>query len=335
MRTKVSIIILNWNGKKFLKNCLISLKKVNYQPLEIIVVDNHSSDGSQDYVKRFHPQVKLIENRENYGFAKGNNLGFKAASGDYLLFLNNDTQVTPDFLKTMMVNFQKDSLIGCVQPQMRVMDQPNLIDEVGAYLTATGFLYHFGYRKDYRQKKYQKKRTIFSAKGACLLIPRKVLKKTGLFDEDFFIFFEETDLCFRIWLAGYKVIYEPKSVIYHVVGGDTTDKYKYERRIYLIFKNMNCCYLKNFGLFNFLRIYPFFLAVQLGVIFYFLITLKFNLLKVICQAYAWNLVHFKETLKKRAVVQKKIRKISDAELDRKIMAQPHFPYYLQLLRGLK
>lgn len=332
--TKVSIIILNWNGKRFLKKCLNSFKKVKYSPLEIIVVDNNSSDGSQEYVKKFHPQVKLIENKQNQGFATGNNAGFKASTGDFILFLNNDTKVTPKFLNLLMADFKKDPQLGCLQPQMRIMDKPHLIDEAGAYLTPTGFLYHFGFRQNRHQTRYQKKREIFSAKGACLLIPRPVLKKVGIFDDDFFIFFEETDLCYRIWLAGYKVAYQPKAVIYHVVGGDTTDKYKYARRIYLIFKNMNCCYLKNFGFFNFLTIYPFFLSVQGAVILYFLITLKLDLLKVIGQAYLWNLINLPKTLQKRNKVQRKIRKVSDRELRSQIMVCPPPSYYFNLLLGL-
>lgn len=141
---------------------------------------------------------------------------------------------------------------------MRVMNEKNLIDSAGSFMTFTGFLYHFGYRKDYKLATYNKQQEIFSAKGACILIPRTVLQKVGAFDEDFFIFFEETDLCFRIWLAGYTVVYEPKSIIYHFVGGDTSasDSYKYAKRMYLIFKNMNCSYVKKLWYEKFFNSFP-------------------------------------------------------------------------------
>ncbi len=326
---KVSIVILNWNGKKFLKNCLTSLSKINYPNYEIIVVDNASTDGSVPYIKNNFPKVRLLENKKNQGFAQGNNSGFKLAKGEYILFLNNDTKVTPNFLTEMISDFKGDPKIGCIQPQIRVMRESNLIDEVGSYISFTGFLYHFGYRKPYDLKKYNVKREIFSAKGACIIFPRKVLNKIGVFDRDFFIFFEESDLCFRVWLSGYKVIYEPRSLIYHVVGGDTisSDKYKYERRIYLTFKNMNCSYIKNFGTRNLITVFPIFLLVQFVIIINFAIRLKFGLVKSALAAYLWNMVNIRHSFLKRKIIQKKIRKVSDKEINKFIKKSPNFNYY--------
>lgn len=325
----VSIIVLNWNGKEFLKNCLDSLQKLTYPHVEIIVVDNNSNDGSRELVKKKYSHVVLIENKENYGFAKGNNIGFKKAKGKYVLFLNNDTVVTPNFLEPLIDDLEKDAKIGCIQPQMRLMDDKSRLDQMGSYISLTGFLYHFGYRKKFSEKTYGKKREIFSAKGACIMFPRKLLETIGVFDEDFFIFFEETDLCFRTWLSGKTVIYEPKSIIYHCVGGDTTasDKYKYERRIYLIFRNTNCAYLKNFGTHNFFAVYPIFLSVQACIIMLFLITLRFHLLRAVFSAYWWNIINFKDTMQKRYYVQHKIRKVSDRSLDKQIKLNPRLSYY--------
>src|SRR3989344_1910928 len=287
----VSIIVLNWNGKIFLRDCLNSLKKITFPEVEIIVVDNNSTDGSQELVKKNYKQVILIENKDNYGFAKGNNIGFKKSKGKYVLFLNNDTVVTPSFLEPLVEACEKDSKIGCIQPQMRLMLERSRLDEAGSYISFVGFLYHFGYRKKFSKEKYGKQKEIFAAKGACIFFPRKSLNKIGVFDEDFFIFFEETDLCFRVWLSGHKVLYEPKSVIYHVVGGDTTKstKYNYERRIYLIFKNMNCSYVKNFGTRNLFTVFPIFIIVQICLLLYFLITLRFSLVNAILKAYWWNI----------------------------------------------
>jgi len=327
--SKVSIIVLNWNGKKFLKNCLNSLKKLTYPNMEIIIVDNYSTDGSQEFVKKKYPEFLLLENKKNYGFAKGNNIGFHASSGKYVLFLNNDTIVKPNFLEPLVEDCEKDPKIGCIQPQLRLASDKSVMDQMGSFISFLGFLYHYGYRKKYSNEKYGKQKEIFSAKGACILFPRKVLDKIGLFDEDFFIFFEETDLCFRVWLSGHKVLYEPKSLIYHVVGGDTmaSDKYKYERRIYLIFKNTNCSYLKNFGTRNFITVYPIFIIVQICIFLLFLIQLHFNLLKAIVRAYWWNIVNLKSTLKKRAHVQKDIRKVSDREINKFIKLTPRPSYY--------
>lgn len=331
----VSIIVLNWNGKNFLKNCLDSLQKLSYSKTEIIVVDNGSVDGSQALVKKHYPKIKLIENKINYGFAQGNNIGYKASKGEYVMFLNNDTIVTPNFLQPLIKDFENDLSIGCLQPQMRVMNERDLIDVVGSFMTGSGFLYHYGYRKDRSLEQYNIKKEIFSAKGACIILPRKILQKVGVFDEDFFIFFEETDLCYRIWLAGYKVIYEPKSVIYHFCGGDTTtsDSYKYERRIYLIFKNTNCSYLKNFGTWNFISIFSVFAIAQFGILFKFLLTGKFNLVKAIIKAYRWNIANFRKTMKKRYVIQHSLRKVSDWDLNKHINLNMRLSYYIYSFFG--
>lgn len=325
---KVSIIVLNWNGVNFLKNCLKSLNKLTYKSLEIIIVDNGSTDGSQKFIKENYPKFILIENKKNYGFAEGNNIGFRASKGKYILFLNNDTVVTPNFLEPLVDDCENDSKIGCIQPQIRLLNEKNLLDEAGGYMSFTGFMYHYGYRKNYNLSKYNLKRDIFSAKGACIMLPKKALDRVGVFDKDFFIFFEESDLCFRLWLAGYKVVYEPRSIMYHAVGGDTTasDKYKFERRVYLIYRNTTCSYLKNFGTLNFITIFPIFLVVQVSVFIFFLLKLRFELLRAIIKAYWWNIVNFSRTLEKRKIIQRD-RKISDFELDKIIRKDPRLDYY--------
>lgn len=332
---KVSIVVLNWNGKKFLKNCLDSLGELIYPAVEIIVVDNNSTDGSQEFIKINYKKVVLIENKENYGFAKGNNIGFKASTGDYILILNNDTVVTPNFLSPLIKDFKNDSRIACLQPQIRLSKNKQLLDGVGAFITFTGFLYHFGYLKDRMQAKYNKKMNVFSAKGACIFLKRKAIEEVGLFDEDFFIFFEETDLCFRLWLAGYSVVYEPESVIYHLGGGDTTlsNSYQHEKRTYLSFRNMMCCYIKNFGTYNLFRIMPMFIFTQIILCIYYLITLRLNLVKAIVKAYSWNLYNLSSTIKKRNNIQLNIRKVSDYRLNKYIFNNPRINYYYYLLVG--
>ncbi len=332
---KVSVIVLNWNGKKFLKNCLDSLRKLTYSSLEVIVVDNNSTDGSQGFVKKNYQKVVLIENKENYGFAKGNNIGFEAATGDYILILNNDTVITPNFLGPLIKDFEDNPTIACLQPQIRLSKNKELLDGVGAFLTFTGFLYHFGYLKDRMQAKYNKKMKIFSAKGACMLLRRKAIEKVGLFDEDFFIFFEETDLCFRLWLAGYSVVYEPESIIYHLGGGDTasSNSYQYEKRAYLSFRNMICCYIKNFGTRNLLIILPFLILTHIFLIFYYLLRMKIYMIKIIFKAYYWNILHIRTTLRKRKIVQHAIRKVSDLQLNKQVMLNPKLSYYYALVTG--
>ncbi|MEK7543857.1 MAG: glycosyltransferase family 2 protein [Patescibacteria group bacterium] len=331
----VSVIILNWNGKKFLHTCVSSLVQIKNPLIEIIVVDNNSSDGSVSYMRKNFPKVKVIASDKNNGFAGGNNIGARTAAGQYLLFLNNDTKVSKEFLLPIIEACKRDPHIGCVQPEMRVMDHPDLLDEAGAYLTMSGFLYHYGYRKVHRLPMYRTTRVVFSAKGACMLIPKHAFEEVGGFDEDFFIFFEETDLCHRLWLAGYKVLYQPDSYIYHVAGGDTTDTYNYERRVYLTFKNMNCSYLKNFGTLYLATIYPVFAVFQIGVLFYFLMSLRLGVVAAILKGWWWNLVNLQTTLKKRNNIQQNIRKVTDRGIRRSIYYNPGLYYYFCLLLDAK
>lgn len=332
---KVSVVVLNWNGQHFLKDCLDSLQKVIYKNLEIIVVDNASVDGSVEFIRKTFPNVKVIKNKENYGFAKANNIGFKASKGKYVLILNNDTIITPNFFDPLLKDFKEDSCIACLQPQIRLSKNKKLLDGVGAFLTQSGFLYHFGYLKDSLQSKYNVKINIFSAKGACIFLRREVIEKIGLFDEDFFIFFEETDLCFRIWLAGYSVVYEPKAIMYHVGGGDTTssNSYQHERRLYLSIRNTFYSYLKNFGTRNLFTIFPIFIFLNVFLVIYYLITLRINLALVVSKAILWNIKNIKIILKKRRNVQYKLRKVSDSFLNNQIIKNPGLNYYYYLLIG--
>ncbi len=330
-----SVIILNWNGKKFLRTCLSSLCRIRDPRIEIIVVDNNSSDDSVLYMRKNFPRVKVIASSKNNGFAGGNNIGSRASAGRYLLFLNNDTKVTKDFLTPMIEACERDPLIGCVQPEMRVMAHPDLLDEAGAYLTMSGFLYHYGYRKEYQLPMYRQRRVVFSAKGACMLIPKKAFDRVGGFDDDFFIFFEETDLCHRLWLAGYKVIYQPDSYIYHVAGGDTTDTYNYERRVYLTFKNMNCSYLKNFGTLYLATIYPVFVCFQIGVLCYFLLSLRLDVVKAILRGWWWNFMNMSSTLRKRNIIQHEVRVTTDRVIQSSIYYNPGLYYYFCLLFDAK
>ncbi|MGH7203443.1 MAG: glycosyltransferase family 2 protein, partial [Candidatus Levyibacteriota bacterium] len=144
MKKKVSIIIINWNGLNYLQECLPSLQKQDYPNTEIIVVDNASSDESVSYLKKNFPKVRIVLNDKNYGFAEANNIGYKYITGDYVLFLNNDTKVTRNFLSILVKKLEKDETIGGIQSKILLMDKPDHYDSIGAFLTGTGILYHYG-----------------------------------------------------------------------------------------------------------------------------------------------------------------------------------------------
>lgn len=329
----ISVIIINWNGKKHLSYCLSSLERINYPNFEVIVVDNASIDGSVEYIKKNFSQVKVIQNKKNLGFAEANNIGFKKAKGEYILLLNNDTKVTPNFLTELVRVMESDKKIGAVQPKIIFMDSKRL-QAGGSFLTKTGFLYHFGCQKNPDDKKYNQPLEIFSTSGSCLLIRRKVIEKVGLFDPDFFCYFEETDFCWRVWLAGYKILYLPTAMIYHK-GSQTARRLKLSFVEFHSFKNRICSLIKNLGALELFKILPVHLIFcQLAVLGFFI---KGQLADAwaIYKAIGWNFLCLRETLEKRRKIQGKIRKISDRRLMPKIKRPVRPLYYYYLFKGLE
>ncbi len=336
-KTLVSVIIPTYNGLEHLKKCLTSLYKQEYKQIEVIVVDNNSSDQSVSYIKKNFPQVKLVESKENLGFAESNNIGFDKSIGEYILLLNNDTLVTAKFLTNLVSTINSQEDIGAVQPKIFFMDNPELLDSTGSFLTGTGLLYHVGInRKNFDI--YNHKKFIYSAKGACLLIKRSVLRASLLdgkvFDTTYFAYFEETDLCHRIWLSGYKVLYEPKSVIFHKMGATSTMLQNSFIQFHS-FKNRINTYLKNLSYRKMILI--LLINILISNVYAILALLKLNLSLAlsIYKAIWWNVVNIGQTIKKRKFVQQKIRKVSDDKIWRYIYKNPKFSYYLNLESGLK
>jgi len=205
----VSIIIVNYNGKKFLHDCLSSLYSITYDDYEVILVDNHSSDGSVDFVKQNFPDVIIQQLEQNFGFAKANNIGADVAKGDLLLFLNNDTKVTEGFLEPLVAEMKSDETAIC---QSLLLKPDGAIDSAGDFVDKYG--------RTYNSKKIPKETSpILSARGACMLVKKDVFDELGRFDEKFFVSFEDVDIGWRAWICGYKVVVVPKSVVYHYGGG--------------------------------------------------------------------------------------------------------------------
>ncbi len=324
---KVSIIILNWNGKKWLKQLLPTVSKITYPNKEIIVVNNGSTDDSWKFLKENYPKIKVVEIKKNRGYAGANNFGIKKATGKYILLLNNDTKVTPNFLQILVNDLEEDLSIGAVQPQIRSLINPNLLDSVVSYQTSSGFLYHFGYMKSFKNKKYQKKLYAFSIKGACFLMKREDYVKLGGLDEDFVCYVEETDLCHRIWLSGKKIIYEPKSVVYHWGGGDMQVMTKDEVTMFRSYRNRFISLIKNSSPIELLKTLPLlFLFCEAFIAMTFI---KGSFKRALgAQLGIISLLFIMPTIfKKRRFIQKEIRKISDNEIKKLTVKNPRLSYY--------
>lgn len=330
----VSVIIINWNGLGYLKQCLPSLNKQKYKNIEVIVVDNASIDGSVEYIKENYPKIKIIINKKNLGFAEANDIGYRRATGEYILLLNNDTEVTADFLINLVQVFEKDNKkeIGALQSKLLLMDQPDRLDSVGAFLTPTGFLYHYGVgKKD--STKYNKPINLYTAKGACMILRKSVIDEVSvqgeMFDSKYFAYFEETDLCHRIWLAGYRIVYVPDSIIYHKNGG-TSSKISNTFVQYHSFKNRINSYLKNFGTVFLCTYMPIHILFCESFAIFALFRLKGKLFLVIQKAIWWNISNLSDTLTKRRFIQHSLRKRQDSEIKKMIMRPVRLSYYYHL-----
>lgn len=324
---KISIIILNYNEPELTVRCLKSLEKVSYKEYEIILVDNGSREDITKFVSTKTKNIKIIKNKDNLGYAEGNNVGYKQAKGDLILFLNNDAIVEKNFLQPLVDNLLSDEAIAAVQPKILQYPKKELIDSVGSYFINTGFLYHFGHNKK-DQKKYQKEAAIFSMKGACMLFKKSVLEKIGVFDKDYFAYFEETDLCHRVWLSGYTIMYTPSSVIYHE-GGQTSKKLQSTFVQFHSYKNRIYTYAKNFELFTLFKILPMHLFLCEVVSCLYIVTGKFSLAWAIQRSLWWNISHLKKIGRERNRI-KKLRKVCDEQYLLQITKNVRASYYYHL-----
>lgn len=313
------MVIVNWNGLEHLKISLPSLANQTYKPLKIFIVDNNSTDGSLEFVKKNFPQMELIEAGSNLGFAGGNNKGIERALAqgyEYIFLINNDTDSKPTVVSRMVDYMEKHPKIGIAQPKLLLLDHKDTIDACGSWLTKTGFLLHFGCEaKDGPQ--YDKPQPVFTVKGAAMIVRREVLEHVGLLDDDFFAYFEETDLCWRAWLEGWKVYYAPVTEVYHKIGG-STKKIGSSTVNYHSFKNRIMSMVKNLAWYNALWMIPYHSLIVFGFSFIYFAALRGKNGFGVYRALWWNLVHLPANLKKRRPIQQS-RQVTDKELFRTVM----------------
>ena len=213
---ETSLIIVNWNGRDLLGDCLPSLEKQTEPAEEVIVVDNGSSDGSVEFLKLSFPSVKVVELDKNYGFAKANNIGIRLARGSRIALLNNDTVVDSRWLAELNHALDNHPEVGFCASKMLMYRDPNIIDSAGDMLGIAR-----AYKRGHRRQdgtEFNEPAFVFGACAGAALYRSEMLADIGLFDETFVTNLEDVDLSFRAQLAGYKCIYVPTAVVYHKVG---------------------------------------------------------------------------------------------------------------------
>ncbi|MDM9631648.1 glycosyltransferase family 2 protein [Robiginitalea aurantiaca] len=244
----VAIVILNWNGKALLERFLPSV--VTYSgEAQIVVADNASTDDSVSFVNQKYPEIQVVVNEENYGFAGGYNKALEHVDADLYCLLNSDVEVTPGWLEPIFSLFQKRPDIGIVQPKIKDLNKPTHFEYAGA---AGGFLDLFGYpfcrgrifqTLEADNGQYNDTREIFWATGACMFIKRELFRELGGFDPDYFAHQEEVDLCWRAHNQGYQVLYAGASEVFHM-GGSTLSNMN-PKKTFLNFRNSLYSITKN------------------------------------------------------------------------------------------
>ena len=245
-----SVIIPNWNGAKFLPTCLDALNRQTYANIEVIVADNASSDGSQALITRQYPQVKLVQLPENRGFTGACNAGIRAASGDYIALLNNDTEVDAGWVSAVTDAFERHTEIGIVASKMLLFDKRDHIHTAGDYFTLDGRAGNRGvWQQDTGQ--FDKEEYVFSACGGSSAYRKTMLDKVGLLDDDFFFSLEDMDLAWRAQLSGWRCLYTPKAIVYHHLsatgGGVTASYYDGRNLIFVLVKNYPDALWRKYG----------------------------------------------------------------------------------------
>jgi GT2 family glycosyltransferase len=244
---KVSIIILNYNGGRYLKECLDSVLMTDYHNIEVIVVDNASDDGSPEFVKKHYPQVILIENEKNLGFCEGNNIGIRKATGEIIILLNNDTIVDSKWIKEILKKAEdpKVGIVGC----RLYFPKTKIIQSLGYHVRFLGYWESIG-AGQIDNSQFDEIKDVDYVSGAALAVKREVLDKIGLLDPTFYAYHEDVDICYRARQAGYKVV-TSNAIVYHY--GSLSWNRLPIRKMYLVQRNGIQFILKHYPPKNLLR----------------------------------------------------------------------------------
>lgn len=246
---KTAIVILNWNGKKYLEKFLSRVIETSRGVADVIVADNNSDDDSIEFLRRNFPDVRVIQNPENGGFSKGYNQALKQIEAEYYILLNSDIEVTDGWIEPVIELLDADEQIAVCQPKILSYQEKEKFEYAGA---AGGFIDQYGYpfcrgrifqsiEKD--QGQYDNTIEIFWATGACMFIRSEYFQEIGGFDDDFFVHMEEIDICWRLKHKGYKIMYCGQSKVYHI-GGGSLDKSS-ARKTYFNMRNNSTMMYKN------------------------------------------------------------------------------------------
>jgi GT2 family glycosyltransferase len=308
---ETAVMVITYNGRHHLKECIDALLRQTSRNFEIYLVDNASADGSSVFVIKNYPQVKIIQHDKNYGFAEGYNRAIKHVNSKYIALLNDDTKVDPEWLEELTKAMNKDSKILAVGSKIFFYSDPSLLQHAGGKLTLIGAGIDIGFG-DQDKPIYNEPKFVGTVCGGAMMVQREIYENIGGFDDRYFAYFEDVDLCWRAWLQGYKTVYVPTSIVYHKFGGSWGTRHSHNR-VYYGTKNRFASMIKNFGIKNLMK--GLYLSIFLDVyrVLLFLLKKKPENVRSILRAHCQTLKNLPRYLITRFHLQAK-RKLSDKNL---------------------
>ena len=253
---KATVVIPNYNGLKFLKPCLESLKRQTEQDFALIIIDNASTDGSIEFIKEEYSSIKLILNQENLGFSKAVNQGIAATKTPYVILLNNDTVVQENFVKELVKVMDENPSCFSASSKMLSYHEKEKIDDAGDMINLFGWSFQRG--NAHKEEEYCQKKEVFSACAGAAIYRMEILEKIGVFDPLHFAYLEDMDLGFRAKRYGYKNLFCPEAVVYHI-GSATSGSSLSEFKVRLTARNQIFLWYKNMPLLQIIINLPFLL----------------------------------------------------------------------------
>ncbi len=299
----VSIIIPHWNGIETLSECIDSLLKTDFDSYEIIIVDNASTDGSQEWIRKNHPEIYLLENSLNYGYAGGCNRGTEIAKGSFLVFLNNDTVQEKNWLKYLLTCIQKDNNIAAVQPKILNYYEKKTFDYAGGsggemdifcYPFARGRIF---LEQEVDNQQYDNSTQCFWASGTAMMVKKDLFILAGKFEEIFFSHMEEIDLCWRLKAMGYQIWVEPKSIVFH--KNAVSLPMHTHRKYYLNHRNSLLMLFSNYPIKKILYLGTIRILLEFIALCYSILKLDINHVTGIIHSLLWIMIHPHVIIQKR------------------------------------
>ena len=313
---EASIVIINYNGLSYLEELFSSIQKQTLKPREILLVDNASSDKSVEFIKNSYPETRIIRLSKNLGFAAAANAGLKESSCEAAALVNTDIRLDENWLENLLASLAAEEKIAAVAAKIMLYDQPRLLNGVGGGMNRLGYTWDIGmFEEDIGQ--YDSPSEVIFAPASAALFRKSAVLGSGGFDESFFMYHEDVDLGWRLWLLGYRIVTCPKAIAHHHFGGSTKASRSMLWRELLGERNDMTSLLKNYEPLHALSALAEMMSLKQKP------SRKSGQLKNLL----WNLMKLPSTLKKRRYIQKH-RKLTDDEVTRLIVQSRHVPIRL-------